>query len=225
MSKPGFRIVLMDADDTIFNFKKAEYHAFKKTLNHFGKDCTDEDVDVYNKINIKYWKLLEKGFIDRDALKVGRFEEWFKYMGFSLDAKAFNEIYAPSLGDYCFLFDGAEEFLKRLSTICDVYIVTNGLTVTQTRRFKQSSVMPYIKKLYISESIGFSKPSKEFFDHCIDDIGEPDRSKYIIIGDSLTSDMQGGRNANIATCRYAHDGIVSESPLCDYEITDYNEFF
>lgn len=225
MSKSGFEIVLVDADDTIFDFKKAEYHAFKKTLNSFGKDCTDEEVEIYSAINIKHWKDLEKGVIDRETLKVHRFQEWFDYMGFDIDAKAFNNIYAPSLGNYSFLIDGAEEFLKKLSSICDVYIVTNGLTETQTRRFVSSSVKEFVKGIYISEAIGYSKPDKKFFDYCIDEIGESDRSKYIIIGDSLTSDMQGGKNAGIATCRFAFDGRLSFSPLCDYEIADYNEFF
>ena len=225
MNKSGFEIVLVDADDTIFDFKKAEYHAFKKTLNSFGKDCTDEEVEIYSAINIKHWKDLEKGVIDRETLKVHRFQEWFDYMGFDIDAKAFNNIYAPSLGNYSFLIDGAEEFLKKLSSICDVYIVTNGLTETQTRRFVSSSVKEFVKGIYISEAIGYSKPDKMFFDYCIDEIGESDRLKYIIIGDSLTSDMQGGKNAGIATCRFAFDGRLSFSPLCDYEITDYNEFF
>lgn len=225
MSKPEFPIVLVDADDTIFDFQKAEYHAFKKTLNYFGKDCSDADVALYSQINLKHWKELEKGTIDRETLKVHRFEEWSSLMGVSLDAKAFNQMYAPSLGDFSFLIDGAEEFLKKLSTICDVYIATNGLTVTQTKRFIKSSIKPYIKKMYVSESIGYSKPDIEFFDFCFNDIGEYDRSKYIILGDSLTSDMQGGRNAGIKTCRFCRDGKVTESPLCDYEITDYSQFF
>ncbi len=225
MSKPVFPIVLADGDDTIFDFRKAEYHAFKKTLNHFGKDCTDEEVELYSEINLKHWKALEKGTIDRETLKVHRFDEWFSLMGFTLDSKAFNEMYAPSLGDYSFLIDGAEEFLKKLSEICSVYIITNGLTVSQTRRFKGSTIQSYIKKLYISESIGYSKPDKRFFDYCIDDIGDQDRSKYIVLGDSLTSDMQGGKNAGIVTCRYSRDGDITHSPLCDFEITDYSEFF
>lgn len=225
MSKPVFPIVLADADNTIFDFRKAEYHAFKKTLNHFGKDCTDEEVELYSEINLKHWKALEKGLIDRETLKVHRFDEWFSFMGFTLDSKAFNDMYAPSLGDYGFLIDGAEEFLEKLSEICSVYIITNGLTVSQTRRFKGSTIQPYIKKLYISESIGFSKPDKRFFDYCIYDIGEQDRSKYIVLGDSLTSDMLGGKNAGIVTCHYSRDGDVSENPLCDFEITDYSEFF
>ena len=225
MRKPKFEIVLVDADDTIFDFRKAEYHAFKKTLNNFGKDCSDEEVALYSQINLKHWKELEKGAINREELKVHRFEEWFSLMGFYLDAKAFNDMYAPSLGDFCFLIDGAEEFLRNLSGICDVYIVTNGLTVTQTKRFESSTIKTYIKKLYISEAIGYSKPRKEFFDFCINDIGESDRSKYIVLGDSLSSDMQGGRNANITTCHFSRDGDISGSPLCDCEITDYDSFF
>lgn len=225
MNKPRFPIVLIDADDTIFDFKKAEYHAFKKTLNSFGMDCTDDEVKLYSQINLNHWKQLEKGLITRENLKTHRFEEWFSLMGFNLDAQAFNAMYAPSLGGFSFLIDGAEEFLKKLSTICNVYIVTNGLTVTQTKRFNHSSIKPYIKKIYISESIGYSKPDKEFFDFCINDIGEYDRSKYIIFGDSLTSDMQGGRNAGIRTCRFCIDGKVTGSNLCDYEILEYNEFF
>lgn len=225
MNKPRFPIVLIDADDTIFDFKKAEYHAFKKTLNAFGKDCTDDEVRLYSEINLKNWKDLEKGLINRETLKTQRFEEWFSLMGYSLDAQAFNAMYAPSLGEFSFLINGAEEFLKKLSTICDVYIVTNGLTVTQTKRFNQSCIKSYIRKIYISESIGYSKPDKNFFEFCINDIGEYDKSKYIIMGDSLTSDMQGGRNAGIKTCRFCVDGKVTGSKLCDFEITEYKEFF
>lgn len=225
MSKNGYKIVLVDADETIFDFIKAEHTAFKMTINHFGEDCTDEDVKVYSEINLKHWKMLEKGTIDRETLKVSRFREWFDYMGFSLDPKAFNDMYAPSLGKCGFLIDGADEFIKKLSSVCDVYIVTNGLIASQTGRFNETPIKPYIKKLYISESIGYAKPDKEFFDYCISDIGEQDRSKYIILGDSLTSDMQGGRNAGIATCRFSRNGEITHSPLCDYEITEYNQFF
>lgn len=225
MNKPRFGIVLADADDTIFDFRKAEYYAFKYTLKQFGKDCSDEEVKLYSDINVKYWKALEKGTIDREILKVRRFEEWFSLMGFNLDSKAFNDLYAPSLGEYSFLIDGAEQFIQRLSSVCDVYIVTNGLTTSQTKRFQNSSIKSYIKKLYISETIGYSKPDKRFFDYCINDIGETDISKYIIIGDSLTSDMQGGRNAGITTCRFSRDKDISHSPLCDYEITAYDAFF
>ncbi len=225
MNNQKFRIVLIDADDTIFDFKKAEYSAFKKTLNSFGADCTDKDVEVYSNINLSCWKELEKGTLSRNELQYKRFELWFDYMGLRLDAKAFNEIYVPSLGEFGYLIDGAEEFLRKLSNICDVYIVTNGMTITQESRFEKTIIKPYIKKLFVSESIGYSKPDKAFFDFCINEIGEADRSEYIIIGDSLSSDMQGGRNAGISTCLFSRDKKIPSHPLCDYVISDYNSFF
>jgi len=225
LNNPKFKIVLADADETIFDFQKSEYVAFKMTLNSFGKDCNDQEFKVYSDINARLWKELEKGTLSREELKVKRFEQWFSLMGYSLDANAFNERYAPNLGKCGYLIDGAEDFLKKLSTLCEVYIITNGLVSSQTGRFNNSTVKPYIKKLYISEAIGFSKPQKEFFNYCINDIGEFDRSKYIVLGDSLTSDMQGGKNSGLATCRFSRDKSLSSSPLCDYEITDYDSFF
>lgn len=225
MNNSKYKIVLVDADETIFDFKKAEYTAFKMTLNSFGKDCTDEDFRVYSDINACLWKELEKGLVNRETLKVKRFDEWFSYMGFNLDSKAFNEKYAPNLGKCGFLIDGAEEFIKNLSTMCDIYIITNGLVASQTGRFNNSTIKSYIKKLYISEAIGYAKPHKKFFDYCINDIGECDRSNYIVLGDTLSSDMQGGRNAGLTTCRFSREGEITHSPLCDYEITDYDSFF
>lgn len=225
MNKPRFDIVLADADETLFDFIKAEYTAFKMTLNFFGEDCTDEDVKTYSDINLRHWKELEKGTIDRETLKVSRFKEWFTLMGINLDPKAFNEMYAENLGKCGILIDGAEEFVKKLSSMCDIYIITNGLIKSQTGRFNASTIKPYIKKLFISEEIGYSKPRKEFFDYCINDIGVSDKSRYIVFGDSLTSDMQGGRNAGITTCRFSRNGEITNSPLCDYEITSYDDFF
>ena len=225
MNNPKFSIVLIDADDTIFDFKKAEFSAFKKTLNSFGADCSDKDVEVYSEINLRCWKELEKGTLTRSDLQLKRFEQWFDYMGLKLDAKAFNDMYVPSLGEFGFLFNGAEDFLRKLSSVCDIYIVTNGMTVTQESRFNKTIIKPYIKNIFISESIGYSKPDKAFFDFCIKEIGEPDRSEYIILGDSVSSDMQGGRNAGISTCLFSKDKNISSHPLCDYIVSDYNEFF
>lgn len=41
---------------------------------------------------------------------------------------------------------------------------------------------------------------KEYFDYCFDPIQNIDANEVLIIGDSLSSDMQGGINGNIDTC-------------------------
>lgn len=225
MNKPKYPIVLLDADETVFDFKKAERSALILALSTFGRSCSEENIQQYSDINLKCWKMLESGEITRDELQVLRFEKWFKLMNIGLEPSKFNEVYVSSLGKFGYLLDGAEEFLKKLSTACDVYIVTNGLLAAQLNRFAHSPIKPYIKKIYISEAIGYSKPQKEYFEYCFTDIGESDKSRYIIIGDSLTSDMQGGRNAGIATCHFLGKSEPTHSDLCDYEISDYNDFF
>ena len=57
---------------------------------------------------------------------------------------------------------------------------------------------------FISEEVGFEKPSVKYFESVSNMIPNYDASKAIIIGDSLTSDIQGGINAGIDTCWYNH---------------------
>ena len=73
--------------------------------------------------------------------------------------------------------------------------------------------------MYISDALGVQKPDKAFFDIVLDDISEKDTSRILVVGDSLTSDMQGGRNAGLDTCLYDPRGRVTlPHELCDYRI-------
>jgi 2-haloacid dehalogenase len=81
----------------------------------------------------------------------------------------------------------------------NLYIITNGHTVTQTKRLKNSNFIKYIKKSFISEQIGYQKPNKEYFDYVLNEINA-NESECIIIGDSLSSDIKGGINSGIDTC-------------------------
>ena len=56
--------------------------------------------------------------------------------------------------------------------------------------------------VFLSEKLGAEKPNVEFFDKVFAAIQPFDLSKVMIVGDSLTSDIQGGMNAGIRTCWY-----------------------
>ncbi len=225
-AKTRFDIVLLDADETIFDFKKAEAYSFEGMLSTFGVEYTDERLKLYSAINLKMWKALERGEVTRERLKTLRFEEFFSLIDVEgVDCVAVNDIYLDNLSHSPFLIDGAKEFVEKLSKHCKIYLATNGLTKAQTGRFSRSEIKDYIDGLFISEQIGYKKPDKEFFDYIFDELGVEDKSRVIIIGDSLTSDMQGGKNAGITTCLFNRDGNLSDSDLCDYAIADYNEFF
>lgn len=225
MSK-RFDIVLLDADETVFDFKRSEKAAVSETLRNFGVDPTDEAVALYSAINLGCWKALERGELSREDLKPTRFQRLFEALGApEADYYSVNENYELNLSHQSFLLDGALEFVQKLREHCRIYLATNGLTVPQTGRFSRCAIRPYVDGMYISEQIGASKPEKAFFEYIFRDLGLTDTSRVIMLGDSLTSDMLGGRNAGLTTCHYLNGEQPSHSDLCDYEIASYDEFW
>ncbi len=216
----------MDADETIFDFKKAEKRSFQKSLEDFGYVYTDEKLRLYSEINLSCWKALERGELSRERLTSLRFERFFEAAGEKVpDCERFHDSYIHHLAESSYLLDGAYEFLEKLHRYVKIYIATNGLTIAQTGRFSRSTIKPFIDGLFISEEIGYQKPTREYFDYIFRALQVEDRSRVIMLGDSLTSDMQGGRNAKITTCRYLGDHPHEDSDLVDYEIRDYDDFF
>jgi 2-haloacid dehalogenase len=59
---------------------------------------------------------------------------------------------------------------------------------------------------FISEEMGCAKPEKRFFDLVAAAIPDFDPASAIVIGDSLSSDIQGGINAGLDTCWYNPHG-------------------
>ena len=119
------------------------------------------------------------------------------------------------------IIKGARAFLARVSQLHDLYCVTNGITRTQKMRMKSSGLGKYFKKLYISQELGLAKPSKEFFEYVLNDIGEYDLHDVYIIGDSLTSDIQGGINSGINTILFNRENKQIKNILPDYEVKNY----
>ena len=221
-----FDIVLLDADETVYDFKKAEKTAVSLTLRDFGVEPTEDVVSLYSAVNLRCWKELERGELSRETLKPTRFQRLFEKIGAApVDYISVNELYEHNLSFQAFLLDGALEFVKKLHEHCKIYLATNGLVVPQTGRFSRAAIKPYVDEVYISEAIGASKPDPEYYEYIFRDLGLTDTSRVIMLGDSLTSDMLGGRNAGLTTCHYLNGEEPSHSDLCDYEIAHYDEFW
>lgn len=220
----SFDTILLDADGTLFDFDLAELRAFESTCTLHGIPGGAQTYSTYHEINEGLWKLLERGGITQPQLRVARFERLFETLGMQGDPHAFNLDYAAALGRGTYLIGGALELCRTLSESRPLYIVTNGLLDVQTSRLADSLLAPYISRMFISEEIGCSKPRPEFFDAVFEQLGNPCRERAILLGDSLTSDMQGARNAGIASCLFAPDSAPQNHPLCDYQISALSEF-
>jgi len=196
-----YKLILLDADNTIFDFEKAEGFALSETLKHFKIDIDFNIIRArYHEINSNMWSMLEKGEITKEELRFTRFEKLFKAFNIELSAQDFSTYYLIKLGEGNFLLDGAEELCKYLSSKYRVVILTNGIKDVQYSRIKSSVIYKYIEDIVTSDEVGINKPNKGIFEWTFNKINFNNKSEAIIIGDSLTSDIQGGINFGIDTC-------------------------
>ncbi len=220
------KTILWDIDGTLLDFSKAEAYGIRKCFELFELgECTEEMLLRYSLINKKYWEMLERNELTKSQVLRGRFEEFFKSEDIHFDKiDEFNLEYQYRLGDKVFFCDNALEAVAALKGKYKQYAVTNGTFVAQSRKLTASGLDKIFDDVFISDKIGCEKPSKEFFDYVQSKIGEFNSEEVMIIGDSLTSDMLGGNNANILCCWYNPKGTENKFDIkIDYEVKDIAE--
>lgn len=220
---PRFDILLWDVDGTLLDFIAAEKAAVQTLFHEFGLgECTDEMVERYSRINKEYWERLERGELSKPEILVRRFADFFASEGLDASkAPEFNEQYQVRLGDTVVFCDDSYELLSSLRGRVKQYAVSNGTVVAQTRKLRRSGFDRLLDGVFLSEELGYEKPATEFFDRVFAAIGEPDRERVLIVGDSLTSDITGGNRAGIRTCWYNPKGEPNLTAAhADYEIRD-----
>jgi 2-haloacid dehalogenase len=202
----GYRFALFDADNTLLDFTAAEEHAIKECLSARGLPTDGETISLYSSINDGHWKRLEQGLTTRDRLRVERFADFFRAIRYDGDPMAMADDYMEALSRQIQLVDGALELIKSLHGRCKLYIVTNGITSVQTRRFGGCPLAEYFDACFISEQLGCAKPEKRFFDQVAAAIPGFTPQEALVIGDSLSSDIRGGINAGLDTCWFNPNG-------------------
>lgn len=220
-----YQVLLFDADETLFDFKMAEKQAFLKALEEYKLDVDkEESLKLYSQINKHIWEEFEKGEITADRLRVERFERFSKKIEIDFDAVSFSKAYAKFLGEGAYLFEDSVEVIDYLSKKYRLALITNGLKDVQKSRISRTPLKDYFQELIISDEIKISKPDPRIFDYALDKLEYKDRTKVLMIGDSLTSDMQGGVNAGIDTCWYNPNHLENKSGLnLTYEIHSLKE--
>lgn len=220
------KVVLWDIDGTLLNFGMSEKYAIRKCFEIFGLgECTDEMLARYAAINRTYWERLERKELTREQVLLGRFREFFEKEGLNADCAAeFNAEYQVRLGDKAFFNDEGYELVKSLKGKVLQCAVTNGTKVAQDRKLRLSGLDELLDEIFISEDLGVDKPAVAFFDKVWEKIGTFEKDEVVIIGDSLTSDIQGGNNAGILCCWYNPGGKTDTAGLkIDWDIRNLQE--
>ncbi len=212
--RSAYQWLLFDADGTLFDYDRAEAQALKGTFRDFNLPFEPEHAAEYQKINHQIWLDFENGQITAEALRVVRFERLFAATrvesGSPAFAEEFSGRYLHNLALASDLMAGAEQVVRALKARYHLGLITNGLKDVQRPRLARSAIADCFEIVAVSEEMGVAKPDPRYFDAVFEMMGRPAREGVLVIGDSLTSDIQGGVKYGLDTCWYNPGGRASD---------------
>ena len=219
-----YPILLFDADNTLFDFNAAERQAHQRLCRRFGLPFTEEDYALYHRCNEELWEDFNHGRCSKEFLLVERFRRYLALTGRRGDPEAMNRDHLLALGSSAVLFPDALAVCQALCQSHRLYIITNAVEAVQRARFARSEITPCFQGFFISETIGCGKPEKAYFDYVLAHIPGAAPEDCLVIGDSLTSDIQGANNASLPCCWVNRDGAKRPPALrIDYEVRSLAE--
>ncbi len=224
------KAILFDIDDTLLSFQGFVKEAMREGFRHFGlAEYREEMYGVFTRINRELWQRLERGEMSFEELKAVRWNKIFEALGLQADGVAFEEYFRDALFDNAICENGAVALLEALKGRYILCAASNGPYLQQVNRLKVGGLLPYFDHLFISEEMGISKPSPDFFRLCLERLnrGRADaieREEVLIIGDSLSSDIKGGLGAGIHTLFYNPAGTIPpEGCTPEYTVSSLEE--
>ena len=88
---------------------------------------------------------------------------------------------------------GANELLCKLSSAANCHIATNAEYSSEDdirKALARVNIDKYIKSIFCFQSVGFKKPSKEFFKNILFSL-RAEKKEIVMVGDNLEKDVYG----------------------------------
>ena len=216
------KAILIDIDNTLLDFDASANLAIKEGFAKRGIEFTDNVIDVFHRINNSLWKRLENGELTKQGLFDIRWNTIFEALGIDADGIEFEAYFRAYLFDSAVEMDGAMEILKYLSSKYDVYAASNGTHLQQINRLTRAGMIDILKNVFTSQALGVQKPEKEFFDKCLEQMHCAPQ-EVMMIGDSLSADIGGAKEAGLLTCWFDVKKTSSRNNVADYTVTELKD--
>ncbi len=219
-----YEIFLVDVDDTVLDFHRASAEALQKACSACGVVWEERFEKAFRAFNGSLWAKLERKEITRDYLMNNRFILFFKELNMpEVSGEQFNGVFLDHLANTPIFFDGAKEFLTTLAKYGRVYFVTNGTAWIQKSRFDKCGLWGYAKETFVSDTIGYDKPSPLYTEYVTSRIEGFSKEKAVWIGDSLSSDIQAANEAGIDSVWFTKNGKLPEKGAVPTYVTSTYE--
>ncbi|WLI75563.1 pyrimidine 5'-nucleotidase [Kosakonia sp. H02] len=212
--------ILFDADETLFTFDA--FGGLQRMFLDYSVTFTDQDFLEYQSVNKPLWVDYQNGAITALQLQHQRFQNWSERL--NVPAGSLNDAFLNAMAAICAPLPGAVSLLDSLKGKAKLGIITNGFTALQQIRLERTGLRDYFDLLVISEEVGVAKPDAKIFDYALQQAGNPDRSRVLMVGDTAESDILGGINAGLSTCWLnAHGRTLPEGINPTWTVTSLNE--
>lgn len=211
------KAVLIDVDDTLLDFDESAKMSMHMAAEEMGITLPENIWEVFQEVNKCLWHDLEKGLLTNDELFRVRWAKIFDAAGITADGPAFEAEFLRGLSICAPVIAGAEELTAYLHEKYIIGIASNGPYEQQVNRLEKVGLLSYVDHMFVSGKIGHAKPSRAFFDACMEMLGDIHPSQVMMIGDSISADITGAKDYGMQTCWYNHKG----APLVQGEIADY----
>lgn len=220
-----YNTILFDLDETLFDFRKTEKNALNKLFSNIKSNYSKEEmINTYKEINKKIWIELEEGKITPDELHSERFNRVIQKLNLNEDKENLATIYTNYLAEGAFVFEETKEIIDYLKDKYTLAIITNGLTFVQKSRLKKSGYDKLFKEVIISQEVNYSKPNPKIFEIAFEKLELNHKSKVLMIGDNLKSDIYGANNFGIDSCYCNFNNLENNSDVKPtYEINSLLE--
>lgn len=223
--------LFIDFDDTLYDTKGNAVISLAEMFEHFQLNKYFDDPEFfyseYWKSNVELWDRYAKGEISRDYLIVERFRRPLSKGKGLNPSKEFCLKVSDVFLEYCSnksgLVANAMDLIKYLkSKGYRMHICSNGFHEVQYKKLHACGLFEYFDTIILSEDAGYNKPDVRFFEYALKKSGA-EKSKTLMIGDNLSTDIKGAINAGIKTMYFNRKGTSDEMQNIDYEIHNLKE--
>ena len=219
LTSVGYRAHFFDFDHTLFDSDASEALAFDHALTVNGAEPTARTFASYKDINSGLWRQVEAGQIGPDKVRTLRFRLLVEQLRLDLDPVDLADAFTFGMQEFGELYPEALAVLSEVSERGPTALVTNAISEIQRRRIERVGIADLFDVIVISSEVGVAKPTPEIFNHAFAGLGPIETTDTVMIGDSLTSDIAGGRAAGLATCWFnGHQVPRPQAAAPDHEI-------
>lgn len=191
-----YQWILFDADETLYSFNS--YLGLKAVLKQYGIAFSESDYDEFQAVNKPLWVDYQDKKITAEQLRTIRFAKLAALTNQTAEQLNFELMTQMALISQPLA--NVREMLAALQGKVKMGIITNGFDALQQRRLSNTATQPFFDLVITSESVGVAKPDPHIFHAALAQMGDVEKSKVLMVGDTLASDILGANQVGIDSC-------------------------